>query len=69
MNKNDHIKVITLGSLGCGKTCFVKWYCEDYFEEEYHPTVGLDYGMKVFEMKKYKLALSFFDLSGDDYFN
>lgn len=65
MNKNVHIKVLTLGSIGCGKTCFVKRYCEEYFEEEYHPTIGLDYGMKSFELKKKKFSLSFFDLSGD----
>ena len=59
---------MTYGSLGCGKTCFVKWYCEEYFEDEYHPTIGIDYGMKIFNIKNKKLALNFFDLSGDDYF-
>ena len=65
---NYHIKLITLGPLNCGKTCFVKRYCEEFFEEEYHPTIGIDYGMKAFKFPKENMLVNFFDLSGDDYF-
>lgn len=68
MSKNVHLKTITLGPLNCGKTCFVKRYCEEFFEDQYHPTIGIDYGVKVFPGPKLNIALSFFDLSGDNYF-
>ena len=67
--KNEHFKVITLGPLFSGKTCFIKRYCEEFFEEDYHPTIGIDYGLKTFDLQEGTLSLSFFDLSGDSYFS
>lgn len=63
-SKRVHLKLVTFGSTGSGKTCLIKRYCEKYFENEYHPTVVLDYGQKVFCVKNQELVLNIFDLSG-----
>ena len=41
-----HLKLLTSGELDCGKTCFIKRYCEQRFESKYVPTIGIDYGVK-----------------------
>ena len=48
INKTIHLKMISYGPKKSGKTCFIKRYCERIFEDEYHPTVGVDYGLKFF---------------------
>lgn len=40
--------MVTYGPKKSGKTCLIKRYCEWVFEDEYHPTVGVDYGLKFF---------------------
>ncbi len=67
--KTFHLKMVTYGPKKSGKTCLIKRYCERVFEDEYHPTVGVDYGLKFFQIKKESLALNIFDLSGDDRFS
>lgn len=42
--KRVHLKLVTFGRKYSGKTCLIKRYCEKYFENEYHPTVIIDYG-------------------------
>ena len=65
-SKVTHLKMVTFGPKKSGKTCLIKRYCESVFEDEYHPTVGVDYGLKFFEIKGKTMALNIFDLSGED---
>lgn len=37
--------MVTLGPKKSGKTCLIKRYCEGKFEDDYQPTVGVDYGL------------------------
>ena len=46
--KTIHLKLVTYGPKMSGKTCLIKRYCEKIFENDYHPTVGVDYGIKYF---------------------
>ncbi len=64
-----HLKMVSFGPKKSGKTCLIKRYCERVFENEYHPTIGVDYGLKFFQIKKETLALNIFDLSGDEKFS
>ncbi len=64
-----HLKMVSFGPKKSGKTCLIKRYCERVFENEYHPTIGVDYGLKFFQIKKETLALNIFDLSGDERFS
>lgn len=41
-----HVKILTLGPQGCGKSCMVKRLCENKFVNRYIQTIGVDYGVK-----------------------
>lgn len=43
---SPRIKILTLGDVGVGKSCLVKYYCEGRFVSKYIPTIGIDYGVK-----------------------
>lgn len=49
-NNHFHIKLVTIGNPCSGKTCLIKRFFENYFETEYHQTVIVDYGQKVFKL-------------------
>jgi hypothetical protein len=65
------IRVLTLGSVQVGKSCFVKKYCEkNRYESSYIPTIGVDYGVKsvtrdMEDMSSLNIKIDFFDLSGE----
>ena len=64
------IKILSIGDPEVGKSCLIKRYCEGRFVSRYIPTIGVDYGVKKIQIKNYKVAVNFFDLSGDgDYIN
>ncbi len=53
-----HVKLLTAGETDCGKTCFIKRYCEQRFEPKYVPTIGIDYGIKKLKSTNFVLAVS-----------
>ncbi len=59
---------MSIGDAECGKSCLIKRYCEGRFVSRYIPTIGVDYGVKKTTIKGYKVAVNFFDLSGDNDF-
>ena len=59
------LKLITLGDRLCGKSCFIKRFCEKKFENKYLPTIGVDYGVKKINSGSHTLSLNIFDTSGD----
>ncbi|XP_060582036.1 dnaJ homolog subfamily C member 27-like [Ruditapes philippinarum] len=58
------IKVVGIGNAGVGKTCLIKHFCESKFSGGYQPTVGVDYGFKIQNVKGYELRVHLWDLSG-----
>ena len=63
------IKVITLGEQRTGKSTLIKKYCEKRFEQNYIPTIVIDYGVKTDQVqsnnKNVNIRVDFFDCSGD----
>jgi len=59
------IKVLSVGDTQVGKSCLIKRYCEGRFVQRYITTIGVDYGVKKMTIKNRKVAINFFDLSGD----
>ncbi len=59
------IKVTSLGSQKCGKSCLIKRYCENRFIPEYFATTGVDYDVKSATVGKDRVRVNFWDLSGD----
>ncbi|KAL4217105.1 hypothetical protein ACF0H5_023560 [Mactra antiquata] len=58
------IKVVGIGNAGVGKTCLIKHFCESKFSGGYQPTVGVDYGFKIQNVKGHELRVHLWDLSG-----
>ena len=63
---NEHlaIKILSVGDPECGKSCIIKRYCEGRFVNRYISTIGVDYGVKKMTIQNIKVAINFFDLSG-----
>lgn len=58
------VKVVGIGNTGTGKTCLIKHFCESKFSGGYQPTVGVDYGFKIQNVKGLELRVHLWDLSG-----
>ncbi|XP_002742053.1 dnaJ homolog subfamily C member 27-like [Saccoglossus kowalevskii] len=58
------IKVVAVGSVGVGKTCLIKHFCESKFTSSYQATVGVDYGFKIQNINGTDLRVHLWDLSG-----
>ncbi|RHW68272.1 ras-like small GTPase [Trypanosoma brucei equiperdum] len=67
------IKIVSLGSVGVGKSCLIKQYCEGRFVSKYIPTIGIDYGVKRVDVRvpahlapsgKISIRVNFWDMSG-----
>lgn len=64
----ERIKIISMGSGGCGKSCLIKRYCEDRFVTKYIATIGVDYGVKPVKIDGSEVRVNFWDLSGHQEF-
>lgn len=60
------LKIISVGDSQTGKSCLIKRYCEGKFINKYVTTIGVDYGVKKMNIGNRRVAINFFDLSGDD---
>ena len=60
----QRIKIISMGTGGCGKSCMIKRYCEDRFVSKYIATIGVDYGAKPVKIDGCDVRVNFWDLSG-----
>lgn len=61
-------KVILVGSCGVGKTSIVKVITSGLFEEEYNPTVGAEYNLKVLGPPGEEVKIQFWDTAGEEKF-
>lgn len=64
----NRIKIISMGSGGCGKSCLIKRYCEDRFVNKYIATIGVDYGVKPVQLEGNDVRVNFWDFSGHSEF-
>lgn len=64
LNEHLAIKILSVGDPECGKSCIIKRYCEGRFVNRYISTIGVDYGVKKMTIQGVKVAINFFDLSG-----
>lgn len=69
MEKNEYdklAKVLIIGNDQTGKTYFLQRYFEDYFEELYKPTIGLEFRSKIIVLKDKRIKLQIWDTSGQE---
>ena len=73
MSENEAIeysfKILLLGDTSVGKTCFLKRYIDDTFQDAYLSTIGFDYKFKIVTLKNGKKArVQLWDTAGQERF-
>jgi small GTP-binding protein len=68
MNESSQKKVIVIGDGAVGKTCFVSKVTENKFIQNYLPTLGVEYGVKVVRRENHDVKLCLWDIAGQDRF-
>ena len=58
------IKLVTVGSVGVGKTCIIQRYHTGEFKEEYLVTIGANFYSKEIEVGSEKVKLQIWDTAG-----
>jgi Ras-related protein Rab-1A len=62
-------KIMLLGDSSVGKTCFLKRYIDDTFQDVYLSTIGFDYKYKCITLKEGKnIKLQIWDTAGQERF-
>ena len=68
--KKEHsFKILLLGDTSVGKTCFLKRYTDDTFQDAYLSTIGFDFKFKMVELKNgKKVKVQLWDTAGQERF-
>ena len=69
-NRSLSIKIIAIGSIGCGKTSIIRRHTHGHFLESYKATIGVDFQRTNFELPHTGtiVDLNLWDLAGDERF-
>lgn len=59
------IKVVMIGAERTGKTSLVSRLTRNKFEEEYTPTIGVDFSVKHYEVSVQNIKVVLWDIAGD----
>ena len=65
-NKPENVKVALLGDSGVGKTCIIKRYYEDEFDENSATTAGASYSQKNLNINGKDIQLDIWDTAGQE---
>lgn len=72
MNDNENLKILIVGDSSVGKTCIFRRFSENYFEENFIATIGLDYSNKEIEIEyegsRCKVNITIWDTAGQERF-
>ena len=64
--KQEKIKIMTLGNSQVGKSNFILKFTENKFEEVYTQTTGIDFKIKLITIKEKQYILFFYDTLGQE---
>ncbi len=65
-SSENSVKVTLLGSTGVGKTCIIKRYTEDSFDENSQTTSGASYSQKPLMIDNKPIQLDLWDTAGQE---
>ena len=68
-NLAERINIIALGNNAVGKTCFILKYTDNFYNDKYLATIGVDFKVKSIQLphgKEYKIY--FYDTAGQERF-
>ena len=63
------IKLLLIGESGVGKTCLLKRFDQNTFQEGHMPTIGIDFRIKHIEVDGTEVKLQIWDTAGQERFN
>ena len=67
MSKIEEVKIMTLGNSSVGKSCFILRYINEFFNDKYLSTLGVDFKQKEIKLKNgKKVRLRIFDTAGQE---
>ena len=67
--KERSLKILLLGDTTVGKTCFLKRYLDDTFQDAYLSTIGFDFKFKYITLKSGKrVKVQLWDTAGEERF-
>lgn len=58
------IKLVLIGDSSVGKTCLLLRFSDNRFPEEHMPTIGIDFKIKMFQVKDTRVKLQLWDTAG-----
>lgn len=61
-------KIVIVGNQGVGKSSLFVRFCDDVFEDNYMPTIGVDFRFKVLNHDKKNIRLQIWDTAGQEKF-
>jgi len=60
-------KIVVAGPSGCGKTSILRRYVNNEFFQQYKPTIGVDFALKVIDWNKStKIRFQLWDIAGQE---
>jgi len=62
-------KLVITGNASCGKTSLIRRYADNKFDENYKPSIGADFTLKVINFPGYDVILTCWDIGGQDLFD
>ena len=68
ISKEYAYKICIFGDAGVGKTSLARKYLEDTFDDDIKSTVGVNIGIKRFNIGDYNIMLQIWDFAGEDRF-
>lgn len=65
-NYNYLMKFILIGNSGVGKSCMLFQFIEDKFKNGIEPTIGIEFGTKIMDIKDKIVRLQIWDSAGQE---
>ncbi|KAM0675152.1 hypothetical protein GVAV_001495 [Gurleya vavrai] len=61
-------KIILIGDSGVGKTCLIKRYTDEIYQQNYISTIGVDFKIKTIQVNNEPVKLQIWDTAGQERF-
>lgn len=62
-------KLVITGNASVGKTSLIRRYADNKFDQDYKPSIGADFTLKVVKFPGFDVILTVWDIGGQDLFD
>lgn len=62
------LKILVVGDVGSGKTAIIKRFVHNIFSHNYKATIGVDFALKVIQLKDATVRIQLWDIAGQERF-